>query len=191
MRNLKSRLEQLDQQIQDSRRHQVGQRELFLVINRLEEFAAAVHDRLGTIDFVTKREIIRGLVKRVEIHKDEILVVFRVDPDPGFNASETSTGSGIGEKSMQERTRRNIAIAGKYLPSLRAGFMGKAVARAVCPWRCDCRALRGRQRGGFQDAMAGSAVPGAVAGTASQVRFIAQRFEDTIDRVWSFCCEKS
>src|SRR5207253_5979366 len=76
------------------------------VINRLEEFAAAVHDRLGTIDFVTKREIIRGLVKRVEIHKDEILVVFRVDPDPGFNASETSTGSGIGEKSMQERTRR-------------------------------------------------------------------------------------
>lgn len=84
MRNLKSRLEQLDQQIQESRRHQVGQRELFLVINRLEEFAAAVHDRLGAVDFVTKREIIRGLVKRVEIHKHEILVVFRVDPDPGF-----------------------------------------------------------------------------------------------------------
>src|SRR3546814_15144703 len=41
MRNLKSRLEQLDQQIQDSRRHQVGQRELFLVINRLEEFDSA------------------------------------------------------------------------------------------------------------------------------------------------------
>src|SRR3546814_18254342 len=97
------------QQIQDSRRHQVGQRELFLVINRLEEFAAAVHDRLGTVDFVTKREIIRGLVKRVEIHKDEILVVFRVDPDPGFNASATSTGSGTSEKSMQDRTRRNLA----------------------------------------------------------------------------------
>jgi site-specific DNA recombinase len=107
MRNLKSRLEQLDQQIQESRHHQVGQRELFLVINRLEEFAAAVHDRLGTVDFVTKREIIRGLVKRVEIHKDEILVVFRVDPDPGFNASETSTDSGTREKSMQDRTRRN------------------------------------------------------------------------------------
>src|SRR3546814_4491503 len=101
------------QQIQDSRRHQVGQRELFLVINRLEEFAAAVHDRLGTVDFVTKREIIRGLVKRVEIHKDEILVVFRVDPDPGFNASETSTGSGTREKSMQDRTRRNLAQLGE------------------------------------------------------------------------------
>ncbi|MGT3145739.1 MULTISPECIES: recombinase family protein [Pseudomonas] len=115
MRHLKSRLEQLDQQIQDSRRHQVGQRELFLVINRLEEFAAAVHDRLGTVDFVTKREIIRGLVKRVEIHKDEILVVFRVDPDPGFNASETSTGSGTREKSMQDRTRRNHCALGSSL----------------------------------------------------------------------------
>jgi site-specific DNA recombinase len=61
MRNLKSRLEQLDRQIKESRRHQMGRRELFLVINRLEEFAAAVHDRLGTVDFVTKREIIRGL----------------------------------------------------------------------------------------------------------------------------------
>ncbi|WP_174553791.1 hypothetical protein [Pseudomonas gessardii] len=83
MRNLKSRLEQLDQQIQYSRRHQVGQRELFLVINRLEEFAAAVYDRLGTVDFVTKREIIRGLVKRVEIHKDKILVVSRLIRIPG------------------------------------------------------------------------------------------------------------
>ena len=142
-RPLKGRLEQLDQQIQESRRHQVGQCELFLVINRLEEFAAAVHDRLGVVDFFTKREIIRGLVKRFEIHKDQILVVFRVDPDPGFNASEASTGSGTREKSMQDRTRRNIAVTGEYLSSLRAGSMGKAVARAPRPWRCDCRALRG------------------------------------------------
>lgn len=143
MRNLKSRLEQLDRQIQDSRHHQVGQRELFLVINRLEEFAAAVHDRLCAVDFVTKREVIRGLVKRVEIHKDEILVVFQVDPDPGFNASETSIGSGTRGKSMQDRTRRTIAAAGEYLSSLRAGSMGKAVTRAPRPWRCDCRVLRG------------------------------------------------
>jgi site-specific DNA recombinase len=157
----------------------VGQRELFLVINRLEDFAAAVHDRLGTVDFVTKREIIRGLVKRVEIHKDEILVVFRIDPDPGFNASESSTDSDVGEKSMQDRTRRNIAVTGEYLSSLRAGSMGKAVAPAACPWRCDRCALRGRQRGGFQDAMAGSTVSGAVTGTVGQVRFIPKRLEDT------------
>jgi site-specific DNA recombinase len=107
MRQLKTRLEQIDHQIQESRSHQAGQSELFLVINRLEEFAAAVTDKLDTIDFVTKREIIRGLVKRVEIHKDEILIVFRVDPDPGPNPGENSTDSDVGAKSMQDRKRRN------------------------------------------------------------------------------------
>lgn len=106
VRQLKTRLEQIDHQIQESRRHKAGQSELFLVINRLEEFASAVHDQLDTIDFVTKREVIRGLVKRIEIHKDEIAVVFRVDPDPGFNVDENSTNSDVGEKSMQDRTRR-------------------------------------------------------------------------------------
>jgi site-specific DNA recombinase len=55
------------------------------------------------------------------------------------------------------------------------------VAPATCTWRCDCGALRGRQCGGFQDAMTGSAISGAVAGALGQVRFIAQRFEDTAD----------
>ena len=113
VRQLKVRLEQIDHQIQESRRNNAGQSELFLVINRLEEFASAVHGRLDTIDFVTKREVILGLVKRVEIHKDEILVVFRVDPDPGFNADENTTNSDMGEKSMQDRTRRTFAAAGQ------------------------------------------------------------------------------
>jgi site-specific DNA recombinase len=107
VRQLKVRMEQIDHQIQESRRNHAGQSELFLVINRLEEFASAVHDRLDTIDFVMKREVILGLVKRVEIHKDEILVVFRVDPDPGFNADENSANSDGSEKSMQDRKRRN------------------------------------------------------------------------------------
>lgn len=45
-----------------------------------------------------KREVILGLVKCVEIHKEEILVVFRVDPDPGLNADENSANSDVGEK---------------------------------------------------------------------------------------------
>jgi site-specific DNA recombinase len=107
VRQLKARIEQIDHQIQMSRRHNAGQRELFLVITRLEEFATTVYDRLDTIDFLTKRKIILGLVKRVEIHKDEILVVFRVDPDPGFNTDENSTNSDARETNMQDRKWRN------------------------------------------------------------------------------------
>ena len=107
MRQLKDKLQQIDRQIEEAQQHQMGQFELFLVINRLEEFAAAVNDRLSTIDFDTKREIIRALVKRIEIHKEEIVVVFRVDPDPGFNTGEGSTDTQAGKSSMQDRTRRN------------------------------------------------------------------------------------
>jgi hypothetical protein len=81
--------------------------ELFLVINGLEEFAAAVNDRLSTIDFTTKREIVRALVKRIEIHKDEIVVVFRVDPDPGLQSGNGSANSKGGRSIMQDRTRRS------------------------------------------------------------------------------------
>ena len=106
MAQLKVKLQQIDHQIEESKRHQAGQFELFLVINRLEEFATAVNDRLYTLDFHTKREIIRALVKRIEIHKDEIVVVFRVDPDPGFNTSDGSSDTNGRKSIMQDRTRR-------------------------------------------------------------------------------------
>ncbi|CAE6871389.1 hypothetical protein R75465_08299 [Paraburkholderia aspalathi] len=109
MQQLKSRLEQIEQQIQESRRHGATQSELFLVINRLEEFAAAVNEKLDAIDLEAKRRIVLGLVKRVEIHKDEIVVVFRVDPQPPVRSSENPNDSDEGAKSMQHCRRRNVA----------------------------------------------------------------------------------
>lgn len=77
--------------------------------------------------------------------------------------------------------RGDIAAFGEYLSSLRAGSVGKAVAPPACPWRYGCCALCRRQRGGFQEAIAGSAVPGAVAGTPGQVWPISQCGENTAD----------
>jgi len=60
---------------------------LSLVIGRLEEFAKRVHDRMPEVDWLMQRDLIRTLVKRVEINQDNVNVVFRVDgtlptPDP-------------------------------------------------------------------------------------------------------------
>lgn len=118
MQQLKNRLEQIEQQILESRRHGAVQSELFLVINRLEEFATAVTERLDTIDLETKRKIVLGLVKRVEIHKDEIVVVFRVDPQPPAPSSENSNDSDEGLENMQHCRRRNQSVVGQPLSSL-------------------------------------------------------------------------
>jgi site-specific DNA recombinase len=120
---LKKRLEQIYQQILESRQRGAVQSELFLVMNRLEEFAGAVTEKLDAIDLETKRGIVLGLVKRVEIHKDEIVVVFRNDPQPTALASENLNDSDDGVKSMQPRTRRNLTPAGEYLHApVRAGM---------------------------------------------------------------------
>jgi site-specific DNA recombinase len=60
---------------------------LSLVIGRLEDFAIRVHDRMSEVDWLLQRDLIRTLVKRVEIDQDDVHVVFRIDgtlptPDP-------------------------------------------------------------------------------------------------------------
>lgn len=115
IQQIKYRLQQLDIQIEASKRHHMGQSELFLIISRLDEFAAAVNGQLATTDFTLQREIIRALVKRIEIYKEEIVIVFRVDPDPGCNAGQKATDSVGGGSIMQDRKWRNHAALGAAL----------------------------------------------------------------------------
>ena len=56
--------------------------ELRLVIGQLEEFARRVSEGLQGSDWLTKREIIRALVKRVEVDDQEVRIVYRVSPSP-------------------------------------------------------------------------------------------------------------
>src|SRR5438093_8575577 len=57
--------------------------ELQLIIGRLEDFAAKLHDGLEAADWASKRDLIRALVKRVEVARDDVNIVFRIDPYPG------------------------------------------------------------------------------------------------------------
>jgi len=57
-------------------------RSLQIVIGKLEVFAALVRNRLEDADWDTRRNVIRTLVRRIEIDGQHIRVVFRVDPGP-------------------------------------------------------------------------------------------------------------
>jgi site-specific DNA recombinase len=59
-------------------------KELRLIIGRLEEFSIRVKDGLTEVDWSTQREIIRSLVKRVEIEQEKVNVVFRIAPNPSI-----------------------------------------------------------------------------------------------------------
>jgi len=79
---LRQRIAGLEEQAQQLAQAANLQHELRLILGRLETFATQVRDGLAEADWMMRRELIRALVKRVEIGADEVNVVFRVGPDP-------------------------------------------------------------------------------------------------------------
>ena len=80
---LKQRLSQLNKQQQAAVEAANVERELSLVISRLEDFSAKVSQGLDRLDWLGMREIIRTVVRRIEIDHDGVEVVFRVPPPDG------------------------------------------------------------------------------------------------------------
>ena len=71
--------------------------DLRLIMGRLEDFAAGVQDGLTEAEWSRKRELIRALVKRVEVAQDQVNVVFRIEPHPSDPSPE--------KKSLQDCRR--------------------------------------------------------------------------------------
>jgi len=80
---LRQRLAHLDEQRQQLMDEAALHTELQLIIGRLEDFAAKVHDGVDEADWTSKRTLIRSLVRRVEVARDQVNIVFRIDPYPG------------------------------------------------------------------------------------------------------------
>jgi site-specific DNA recombinase len=59
---------------------------LRLALQGLEEFAGRVQSGLSEAGWHERRDIIRTLIKRVEIEKEEIRIVYRVSPPPFVRA---------------------------------------------------------------------------------------------------------
>jgi site-specific DNA recombinase len=115
----RQRISALDEQVRQLADAEALQRELQLLIGRLEDFAAQVEEGLETADWLTRREIIRTLVSRVEIDHTQVNVVFRIPPDP-FVVSPDSLDRGV----LQHCRRRDhtalgdALVAGKQLPTV-------------------------------------------------------------------------
>ena len=62
--------------------------ELRIVIGHLQAFADRVKTGLDDIATVDRREIIRTLVKRIEVDAEEVKIVYRVDCGPFVRAPE-------------------------------------------------------------------------------------------------------
>ncbi len=102
IRRAKERSARFEEQLRSQVELAAQRRELLLIITRLEDFTSRIKNGLGHADWNTKRDLLRALVRRVEIGPDGVNVVFRVDPA----ISPSIPPDGI----MPDCTRREVAV---------------------------------------------------------------------------------
>ena len=122
--------------------------ELQLIIGRLEDFVAKLHNGLEAADWMSKRDLMRALVKRVEVAQDAVNIVFRLDPYPGDADPEKKRlqlcrGSAL-TPACQGAARRSGRGGGTAWTAVRARCRRPPAPRRV--WRSLRRCLAGPGR---------------------------------------------
>jgi site-specific DNA recombinase len=88
---LKQRVSQLQERHQAALDTAETERDLALVISRLEDFSAKVTTGLDNLDRLGMQDIIRTVVRRIEIDDGRIEVIFRVPSPEGPSGPEPPT----------------------------------------------------------------------------------------------------
>src|SRR3954451_22697310 len=156
---------------------------LSLIIGRLEDFAQRVRGRMAEVDWSLQRDLIRTLVKRVEIDHDSINVVFRVAPSP----SDPGPSDPDGKRTWQGCGWSGQPDPRQHLPPLRLRSLGRPVAATPRDRRGDRRALRRRPDRRLRAPAGCGAVPRRSPRAARPVRAPLAPGEDEADRVRQGC----
>lgn len=98
LRQARERLERLQAETKEQADREAQDRELRLVIGQLQEFAEQVKDGLHQAGWSTQREIIRAMVKRIEVDTDTIHVIYRFSPATGNDAGPGSLQDCLGRQ---------------------------------------------------------------------------------------------
>jgi site-specific DNA recombinase len=109
IRIARERLARLEADAAAERDRQATEADLRELLGRLDEFARRVQDGLADADLPTRREIIRTLVKRVEVGEQEVRVVYKVNPFPFADGPDHPWDRG----RFQDRVRRTAATSSR------------------------------------------------------------------------------
>lgn len=92
IRRVKERLSHEEAALSSQQQNDDHEEELRLLIGHFETFAEHIGDGLDGADFATRRQLVRLLIKQIDIHEDEVRIVYKVQPHP-FVLSPARRGS--------------------------------------------------------------------------------------------------
>jgi site-specific DNA recombinase len=96
VKEARGRLTRLHGEAEKATKRESEEAELTAAIGQLEGFAARVRSGLQTADWKARREILRALVKRVEVGTEAVKVVYKVDPRPFDQGPERDSSQDCG-----------------------------------------------------------------------------------------------
>ena len=88
MRRAKERLAKLQTEVKKREDEEAQQKELSFAIGHMQDFADKISSNLEEVDWLKRREIIRALVKQIEVDEEAVRIVYRVNPPPFVQAPE-------------------------------------------------------------------------------------------------------
>ncbi|KAB8033596.1 hypothetical protein [Fluviispira multicolorata] len=104
IKSMKKQQEEITKQLNELISQRDMSSQLKLIIRNLEEFFSCIENNLETIDWLTKRAIIRMIVKRIEINLEDVNIVYRINELPSSEAGDINI--------MQHCSRSKKSAAG-------------------------------------------------------------------------------
>lgn len=138
----RDRLEKLRAEAQARTDEETQQNELRLVIGRMQEFADKVADGLQDADWSTRRELLRALIKQIDVDKEEVRIVYKVSPSPFEGAPERGL--------LQHCLRCNLPDPGQRVPARGAGHVVRSGGASANEWALLPDPVCGRCRAGLR-----------------------------------------
>ncbi len=112
LRQSKERLSRLEAEQKETAQEETQRAELRLIIGQIEEFTERMAQGLEAADWTTRREIIRSLVKQIEVTEEEIRIVYRVNTVPFVDAPKGGDAA-----DAQDCRRRADTLYAHFKPS--------------------------------------------------------------------------
>lgn len=89
IQRVRERLIREQESLAKCERDHAGRDELRLFVGHFETFADQITDRLQELDFAAKRKLLRLLIHRIEVHVDEVRIVYKVQSHPFVHSPDS------------------------------------------------------------------------------------------------------
>jgi len=110
IKSIRQKLDVVREQQQKLVKQENLTKELELIVSNLEEFSSRIISRIDNLDWNGKREIIRGVVKRIEMEGNKIDIVYRVNQLPD--------NRNINTQHCSSRTKELLCKLGRIIMQL-------------------------------------------------------------------------